>query len=173
MPISAITDYLSTLLFLLTSNPYTMVTYKFKLINSQVPVIKGKNIITDSNVGGIKNTYEIIRISGPFGILRKRIGTKTFLRPYQRVWDVKRHKLPAKYWGKGPFINMWLILNNDYNNIKEVKSFINLTDTMEYCTKILNVDFESRVLVKNLKLNESFKQSKSKTNERIKRLQKR
>jgi hypothetical protein len=149
-----------------------MVTYKFKLINSQVPVIKGKNIITDSNVGGIKNTYEIIRISGPFGILRKRIGTKTFLRPYQRVWDVKRHKLPAIYWGKGPLLNMWLILSNDYNDIKDVKALLPETNTMSYCTKILNVDFKSQELVKNLKLNESFKQSKIESNGK-KRLSKR
>jgi hypothetical protein len=160
MPISAITDYLSTLLFLLTSNPYTMVTYKFKLINSQVPVIKGKNIITDSNVGGIKNTYDIIRISGPFGILRNKLGTKTFLRPYQNKWPVKWQKLPPRYWGKGPFINMWLLLSNDYDNIKNIKALMPETDTMGISTKILGIEFKSQILTKNLKSNQSFTQSK-------------
>jgi len=163
MPISAISDYLSTLFILLNFfKPYTMVTYKYKLIDSKVPVMKGRNIITDSNVGGIKNTYKIYRLSGPFNLFKKYIGTKTFLRPYKSVWDVKRHRLPVVYWGKGPLLNMWLILSNDYDNINDVKALLPDSDTMSICTKIFNADFESRVLVKNLKLNKSFTQSKSK-----------
>ena len=136
-----------------------MVTYKFKFIDSKVPVIKGKNVITDSNVGGIKNTYNIYLVHW---LWPRYIGTKTFLRPYQSVWDAKKNRLPAPYWGKGPLLNLWLILSNDFNNIKDVKVLLPEGDTSHHCIKIYNIDFLSQLLNKNLKSNQSFYQSKFK-----------
>ena len=135
-----------------------MVTYKFKLIDSKVPVIRGKRIITDSNVGGIKNTYKIYFVRRYW--FDEYIGTKSFLRPYQTVWDAKKHRLPVVYWGKGPLLNMWLVLSNNFDDITKVKVLLPDGDTTHHCTKIFNTDFKSQELVKNLKLNQSFYQSK-------------
>jgi hypothetical protein len=148
-----------------------MVTFKFELIDSQVPEVRGRNVITDSNVGGTKNTYRISKYYGktPWWIkllgLTKRyeddnyVGIKTFLRPYQSVWDKKSHRLPPVYWGKGPMLNMWLVLSNDYKNIKDIKALLPEADTTKHCTKIFGRDFLSHELAKNLKLNQSFYQS--------------
>jgi hypothetical protein len=147
-----------------------MVTYKFKLINSKVPVIKGKNVITDSNVGGTKNTYKIYRItyieaygfiaSHPLWPFRKLVGTKTFWRPYQSVWDKKEHKVPAPYWGKGPLLNLWIVLSNDYPDPSKVRILLQDDDTTKHTTLVCGIPFLSQELNNNLKLNNSFYQSK-------------
>jgi hypothetical protein len=139
-----------------------MVTYKFKLIDSKVPVIKGRNIITDSNVGGTKNTYQIYFVQKVlFGLkLHRYIGTKSFLRPYQSQWDKKNRRLRPNYWGKGPLLNLWLVLNNDYDNIKDVRAFLQPEDTTKHCVKILGREFLSQELTKNLNSNQTFYQSK-------------
>lgn len=138
-----------------------MVTYYFKLIESQVPVIKGKNIIQDSNVGGTKNTYKIYLVRNICGIrLNKYIGTKSFLRPYKSMWDVKERRLPSIYWGNGPLLNLWLVLNTNYNNIKDMKVFVTENNTLKRTVEVFNIRFKSKDLTKNLKSNESFKQSK-------------
>jgi hypothetical protein len=136
-----------------------MVTYKFKLIDSKVPAMKGKNIITDSNVGGTKNTYEIYLVR-PYWLWDKLIGTKTFWRPYQANWDKKKHRIPAPYWGKGPLLNLWLVLLNDYPNPAKVRMLRPESDTMAHCTKVFSIEFLSQELNKNLKSNKSFYQSK-------------
>jgi hypothetical protein len=134
-----------------------MVTFKFKLIDSKVPVIKGKNIITDSNVGGTKNTYKIYEIR-PYWF-NKYLGTKTFLRPYQTIWDKKGNRLHAPYWGKGPLLNLWLVLMNNYNDISDIEVFRVESNTTKHCTKVFDINFKSQLLNKNLKLNQSFYQS--------------
>ena len=139
-----------------------MVTYKFKLIDSRVPVMKGRTIIEDSNVGGIKNTYKLYYLRWNFFGYKfwNYVGTKTFLRPYQSVWDAKEHRLSPVYWGKGPFVNLWLVLSNNYNNLDDVKVLLPEGDTTHHCTKIFDIDFKSQEITKNLKLNQSFYQSK-------------
>jgi hypothetical protein len=146
-----------------------MVTYKFKLIDSKVPDIKGKNIIVDSNVGGQKNTYKIYRITwielplfgGVYKVSPKRlVGTKTFWRPYQTVWDKKKHRVPAPYWGKGPLLNLWLVLSNDYSDPSKVRILLQDDDTTKHTTSVCGIPFLSQELNKNLKLNQSFYQSK-------------
>lgn len=134
-----------------------MVTYRFKLIESIVPVVRGKRIITDSNVGGTKNTYKIYQVRKYW--FDKYIGKKSFLRPYQSVWDAHEDRLPAPYWGKGPLLNMWLVLSNNFTSLTEVRILLPESDTRRHCTKIFNIDFKSQELVKNLKSNESFYQS--------------
>jgi hypothetical protein len=174
MPISATSDYLSTLLFylvVLILNTYQMVTYKFKLIDSQVPKIKGKNIITDSNVGGVKNKYNVYRVRR--WLWDKYLGTKTFWRPYQTMWDKKEHRVPPPYWGKGPLLNMWLVLSNDYPDPSKVKVLVTEGDKMHHCVKLFigksPVEFLSQDLNRNLKSNKSFYQSKFERYERHKK----
>jgi hypothetical protein len=150
-----------------------MVTYKFKLVNSIVPVIKGRNVITDSNVGGTKNTYEIrivYRMNLEFKVFgvpvvtpayySRKIGTRTFWRPYQSVWDKKKHRKPAPYWGKGPLLNMWLVLSNDYDRPQDVKVLMPEADTTSHTTEVCGIEFLSQELNNNLKSNSSFYQSK-------------
>lgn len=152
-----------------------METYKFKLIDSQVPVIKGKKIITDANVGGTKNTYKIylelrmvFDLKIPLFGLRyidpvyynRYIGTKTFWRPYQENWNKKGNRLHAPYWGKGPLLNLWLVLSNDYADPSKVAVLLTESDTTKHCCTVLGIKFLSQELNKNLKLNQSFYQSK-------------
>jgi hypothetical protein len=143
-----------------------MVTYKFKLIESKVPVIKGKNIITDSNAGGEKNTYKIYRtwnwqlICMP--VFDIYLGTKTFWRPYKTNWDKKEHKLHAPYWGKkeNPLLNLWLVLSNNYPDPSKVRTLLPDDDTSKHTTIVCGIPFLSQELNNNLKLNNSFYQSK-------------
>lgn len=128
------------------------------LIDSKVPEVRGKKVITDSNVGGIKNTYKIYLVRKY--LWDKLIGTKTFWRPYQDVWNKKEHRIPAPYWGKGPLLNLWLVLSNDYENPAKVKILLPESDTTHHCTKVFGIDFKSQDLNKNLKLNQTFYQSK-------------
>ena len=148
-----------------------METYKFELIKSQVPEVRGRNVITDSNVGGTKNTYKIYRCrfittklplgrTFTFSLPRKYLGTKSLLRPYQSVWNPKERRLDAPYWGKGPLLNLWLVLSNDYDKFEDIVALLPEGDTTHHCTKIFNTDFKSQELNKNLKLNQSFYQSK-------------
>ena len=148
-----------------------MVTYKFKLIDSKVPVIKGKNVITDSNVGGTKNTYKVYRTNYVlFPIIgyicvNRYVGKKTFLRPYQAIWDKKGNRLQAPYWGKGPLLNLWLVLSNNYKDISEIEVLRVECSTTKHCTKVCNIDFLSQELNINLKSNRSFYQSNFKSYE--------
>jgi hypothetical protein len=136
-----------------------MVTYKFKLIDSKVPVMKGRSVVTDSNVGGQKNTYEIYLVR-PNWIWDKYIGLKTFWRPYQTVWDKKGHRVHAPYWGKGPLMNMWIVLSNDYADPSDQKALLQDDDTTKHVTLVYGTPFLSQILNNNLKSNKSFYQSK-------------
>jgi hypothetical protein len=141
-----------------------MATYRFTLVKSIVPVVRGRNIITDSNVGGTKNTYKIYRCAQlvflPNWLTDVYLGKKIFLRPYQYVWPKGReHRMHAAYWGKGPLLNMWLVLSNDYERYDDLKVLLPEADTKSHCTKIFGKDFLSQELVKNLKSNKSFYQS--------------
>ena len=151
-----------------------METYKFKLIDSKVPVVRGKNIITDSNVGGIKNTYKIYLVRrltirllwmtwrSKSEVLDKYVGTKTFWCPYKTAWDKKKHRVPAPYWGKGPLLNLWLALLNDYEDPSKVKILIREEhdDTTTHYCNVFGIPFKSQDLKNNLKSNKSFYQSK-------------
>jgi hypothetical protein len=148
-----------------------MVTYKFKLIDSKVPVVRGKNIIIDSNVGGTKNTYKIYQVRWlkiewlgktwriKSKLFDKYIGIKTFWRPYQKVWRKRTMRVPAPYWGKGPLMNLWLALLNDYEDPSKVR-LLGGENTAQHCIKIFGIEFLSQELNKNLKSNISFYQSK-------------
>jgi hypothetical protein len=142
-----------------------MVTYKFKLIDSKVPVLRGKNIIVDSNVGGIKNIYKIYRVRP---LMDKLLCTRIFWRPWKSWWDVKKRRLPAPYWGKkdDPLLNMWLVLLNDYPDPSKVRSILQEADTSHHTTTICGIEFLSQELNRNLKLNKSFYQSNFKRDER-------
>ena len=137
-----------------------MVTYKFKLIDSKVPVVRGKNIITDANVGGTKNTYRIYLCTPWIWTIHRLVGTKTFWRPYQENWNKKGNRLHAPYWGKGPLLNLWLVLSNDYADPSKVAVLLTESDTTKHCCTVLGIKFLSQELNKNLKLNQSFYQSK-------------
>ena len=137
-----------------------METYKFKLIDSKVPVVRGKNIITDSNVGGTKNIYKIYEVKSyicKWILIRKLVGKRIFWRPYHKSWGTR---VPAPYWGKGPLLNVWLVLFNDYDNPAKVPILIQESDTMHHCTAVCGIQFKSQELNRNLKLNQTFYQSK-------------
>lgn len=137
--------------------------YDFKLINSCIPEIKSGELVKDSNVGGVKNSYKIYKIyyiilfNKYEIILRRRfIGNQAFLRPYKSIWNKRVNRLPKIYWGKDPlFINMWLVLTHDYNILSKKMLMYNDT-TQSVLVKILNNHFESKLIKKSLKLNQSF-----------------
>lgn len=115
----------------------------YTLIKGDIPIIKGKCIISDARVGGEKLVYK--RVSYPVHIYklfnrltihiplvlgRKRNGkiglevetsTIVFLRPYKKNWAKKKDKEPFHLWGKKehPLTNIWVELEYDYqDNIK-------------------------------------------------------
>jgi hypothetical protein len=147
-----------------------MVTYKFKLIDSKVPVLKGKKIMIDSNVGGTKNTYKIYQMywlklawlgfTFMWPIYNKYICKRTFWRPYQKEWDKRGHRVPPAYWGKGPLLNLWLVLSNDYEDPSKEVLLITESNTLSKYTEICGIEFLSQELNKNLKSNNTFYQSK-------------
>lgn len=140
-----------------------MATYKFKLIDSIVPKIRGGKIITDSNVGGTKNTYKVYRVKiriGKYYLIRRYIGQKSFLRPYQSLWDVSHDRLPPVYWGKGPLLNLWIIINDEFGDPTKSSGLLGLyPSTRRYYINLFNIKFVSHELKNNLNSNQSFYQS--------------
>lgn len=138
--------------------------YDFKLINSCVPEIKSGELVKDSNVGGVKNSYKIYKVyyftlfNKYEIILSKRfIGSQAFLRPYKSIWNKRVNRLPKLYWGKDPlFINMWLVLTHDYNMLGNKRLLAYNDTTQSVSVKILNIHFESKLIKKSLKSNQSF-----------------
>lgn len=142
--------------------------YYFELTRSCVPIIKGGKLIKDSNVGGIKNSYKVYKISyitlfnkWNITLLKIYIGTCTFLRPYKSLWPKKIDRLPKIYWGKHPIlVNMWLLLIKDYDKFDsptEKTSVLIYKDTTRSETiKVCYIPFESKLLKKNLQTNKSF-----------------
>jgi len=142
--------------------------YYFELTKSYVPKVKGGVLIEDSNVGGIKNSYNIysiiyIRLFNKCEIpLYKRfLGTQAFLKPYKKLWPKKVNRLPKIYWGRHPiYINMWLLLIGDYDNLKqsiEKKSVLAYSCTTQSAiVTIYQASFESKILKKHLESNKSF-----------------
>lgn len=145
-------------------------TYYFELIETKVPIIRGDVLIKDSNVGGIKNSYNIhklhyVTLFKKYEIILKKrlIGSQAFLRPYKKLWPKKVIRLPKVYWGKHPFlINMWLCLLKDYNKLEvttgKTSTLLGYSSTTQSATiYVHDISFESKLIKKCLQSNKSFR----------------
>lgn len=115
----------------------------YSLIKGDIPIIKGKRIVSDVRVGGEKLVYKrvsypirvwkifnLLTVHIPLVLCRKKngkigldinISTVAFLRPYKKNWAKKKEKEPFHLWGKKehPLTNIWVELEYDYeDNIK-------------------------------------------------------
>jgi hypothetical protein len=96
-----------------------MVRYLFKLKKSYIPDLTHETE-NDKLYGGVRLTY-IIWMVYYFNIFNthipyysRRLGKKTFLRPYKKYWDKRKYRLPNVYWGKKnhPLTRLWVVLND-------------------------------------------------------------
>ena len=137
--------------------------YYFELLTNCSPIVKGGELIKDSNVGGIKNTYNVYKVYSIFTIIlyKRHLGKAVLLRPYKSIWNKRMSRLPKIYWGKDPiFINMWLLLTKDYDRLSSLFGSTSVlmyeSTTQTKTISILNVQFESKLIKKFLKTNQSF-----------------
>lgn len=94
--------------------------YLFKLKKSYVPDLTQKTD-KDEQYGGIRLIYTIYKIyyttlygkEIPWFI--RKLGKKTFLRPYKKFWDKHTYRLPYVYWGKKghPLTRHWVVISNN------------------------------------------------------------
>lgn len=97
-----------------------MVKYTFELKEKYVPDLTQKTD-KDNVSHGIRLVYSISKIysvsilNKEIILYRKRLGLKTFLRPYKKVWDKRTYRLPYVYWGKAshPLTRHWVVIPND------------------------------------------------------------
>jgi hypothetical protein len=108
----------------------TIEYYQYTLISSHVPEIINSQIKNGLLYGGIKLTYTKQKIMSKeikFRSIRilipiQKASSKevTFLRPFKKLWNVKKHKLTPNHYGKrkSPYLNIWCELSNgNYTNI--------------------------------------------------------
>lgn len=139
--------------------------YLFKIIDTYSPTKKDGEIKDDSNIGGIKNSYNIYLIkyvelfNKEFIFKRTFLGTSVFLLPLKTTWNKYIDRLPKIYWGKlkSPFINKWLVLTKDYNTLRDIRVLTYTSSTQSSIVKVFNISFESKLIKKALKRNQSFK----------------
>ena len=96
---------------------------EYTLVSKIAPTIKGNRVLHDSGVGGIKLVYNVkhfrvyklfnLRLEGLFPFKETH---EVYLRPYKKVWDVSRKRLPKNLWGKKhhPLTSMWVLLVKNY-----------------------------------------------------------
>ncbi|MCZ2338199.1 MAG: hypothetical protein LC127_08345 [Chitinophagales bacterium] len=91
--------------------------YYFELTRSCVPIIKGGKLIKDSNVGGIKNSYKVYKISYITLFNKWNITIENHMvlafPTYKSLWPKKIDRLPKSV-GSHPLINM-CITYKDYD----------------------------------------------------------
>jgi len=122
----------------------------YELLDKRKPIIEGNRVVVDSGVGGIKLVYKVkhYKLRDIFGIkLKSLVPIKTetivFLRPYKKVWDKKRNRLPKNYWGKikSPLTNLWVTVIKDYDGVPgsipivRIKKHIKNHDLIRYLNK--------------------------------------
>ena len=147
-----------------TKNIYT-------LISGDIPIVKGKKILSDVRVGGEKlvykrvsypirlyNFFDLFTITVPLVLYRKRTGgisidvstsTVVYLRPYKKNWAHRKDKLPFHLWGKKdyPLTNIWVELEYDYEDIMKSTPLIKTRIEDHSLIKFLRQHEEKFVLV--------------------------
>lgn len=136
--------------------------YKFQLIKTNRFIIEKGVTKEDSKVLGLENVYKVFKVNyielfnRKFIINKRYIENVTFLKPYKKVWDKVRNRLPKVCWGKPkkPLINMWITISNDYNKLPDL--IIAKTTTQLAYIKLFGVMFKSTEIKKHLNKCETF-----------------
>lgn len=139
-----------------------MVKYIFKLKKKYVPDLTQKE---KTNYGGIRLIYNIYRanyfnvaitllgrtfINKDFIWFKRKLGTKTFLRPYKQFWDKFTYHLPYVYWGKRthPLTRHWVIISNSCDlHASKIDPEISL---IHQKVKLFGYSFKSKDITLNL-----------------------
>jgi hypothetical protein len=98
-----------------------MVKYIFKLKKSYEPDLTQRTE-KDKEYGGTRLIYIVYKIyyckifDREIVLFKRRLGRKTFLRPYKKFWDKRTYRLPYVYWGKKshPLTRLWVVIPNNY-----------------------------------------------------------
>lgn len=137
--------------------------YLFDLIESKSPKFQGKYITFEPNVGGIKNTYNIYRVT-KFYIFKRicfkkkfLLGTQTFLCPYKKIWNKRYHRVSNVYWGKHEHLTrLWVLLTSNYNTLSNKRIILPNGTTETFYVEVYGIRFRSTTLSKLLRKNQSF-----------------
>jgi len=145
----------------------------YTLIRKDIPIVRGKHIISDARVGGEKlvynrvtypicilNVFDLFKINVPLILYKKIKGgigidikkdTVVFLRPYKKNWAAKKDRLPFHLWGKKehPLTNIWLELEFDYQDIMKGTPIIKTRIDNHSLIKFLRQHEEKFVLINN------------------------
>lgn len=143
----------------------------YTLIQGDIPIIKGKHIISDVRVGGEKlvykrvsypvRTYNILNlftITIPLVLYRKKTGgialditteNVVYLRPYKKNWKQRKDRLPFHLWGKKdhPLTNIWVELEYDYEDIMKKTPLIKTRIEDQFLIKFLRQHEEKFELI--------------------------
>lgn len=101
---------------------------KFSLIEAFVPVIKGKELVKDPGMGGIKLTYQ--ETSTKVTLTKKDKKTRVFLKPFKSTIAEDKKDCEVTYgkgsWGNTSSLlsNVWLEVVDDYKNFDDSCNFI-------------------------------------------------
>lgn len=89
---------------------------RYVIISVDAPVIDGKKIIEDANMGGIKLTYEVSNDRTSLSQRDKEI--HIYLKPYKNIWGSSKKDVEKGEWGNtnSPLSNVWLRIKKDYTN---------------------------------------------------------
>lgn len=132
-----------------------MVKYTFKLKKSYVPDLTQKTD-KDHKYGGVRLIYTIYKICyvSLFGTeiqwFRRKLGRKTFLRPYKKFWDKRTYRLPYVYWGKKthPLTRLWVVIPNSQPlDVRKITPEINL---IHQYVKLFGHTFRSKDITSQL-----------------------
>ena len=132
-----------------------MVKYICKLKKSYVPDLTQKTD-KDHMYGGVRLIYTIYKIYyvSLFGTeiqwFKRKLGRKTFLRPYKKFWDKRTYRLPYVYWGKKthPLTRLWVVIPNSQPlDVRKITPEINL---IHQYVKLFGHTFRSKDITSQL-----------------------
>jgi len=138
--------------------------YKFVLIQSDSPIIKGNKIVIDSkNKKGIVNFYKVFFVKKitifklDIVYFRYYMGTVRVWCPYKTFWNKNTNRVSKPYWGRknSPLMNLWIVLNSNDSMLRNELIFTK-DSTQSVNVKILKMKFKSTTISKSFKKNQSF-----------------
>ena len=103
----------------------------YHLIDAKIPVTRGKEIIQDTDTGGIKLVFNVRTIRRLFDYFSPlAISKEIFLNPYKVNWATKKTDVPYREWGNtaNPYSKVWVKIARNYASWKVIYSKVGLSD---------------------------------------------
>lgn len=145
-----------------------MAAKKYVLIDVKAPILKGKEILKDPDVGGLKLVYEVSNEKTTLS--KKDNKCIVYLKPYKENWGADKKDVKKGEWGNSssPLSNVWLEIKKDYTSYEKENMSIrgdvvkdsNLIAQLNKQTKefIIGIDEDIRNIPFKLKIIFKFEQ---------------